>query len=67
MKYSVPITSKRLDVFIVEARNGSDAAFKAAERIGKGEAPDQTRELSRQVGSARPLVDDPTTEEVAKP
>lgn len=58
-KYSVPITRKTLDVFFVEARNGSEAAFAAAERIAKGDAPDQTRELGRQVGSARPVVADP--------
>lgn len=66
-KYSVPIKRTTLDVFIVEARSGSDAAFQAAERISKGDAPDQTRELNRQVLSAKQIVDDPATEEVAAP
>lgn len=59
-QYSVPITTKTLDVYIVEAKNGSDAAFKAANLITQGEKPTHSRELSRQVGSARPVLDDTT-------
>lgn len=57
-KYTVPIVRKVMDVYTIEARNGSEAAFKAAERIANGDAPDHTRELSRDVKSAKPVVDD---------
>jgi hypothetical protein len=59
-KYSVPITTKTLSVFIVEARNGSDAAFQVAEAIANGAIADQTTNLGRVIGAARPLVDEPT-------
>jgi hypothetical protein len=59
-KYSVPITTKKLDVYIVEARNGSEAAFLAAEAIANGVMPDQTTNLGRIIGTARPLADEPT-------
>lgn len=65
MQYSVPITTKTLDVYIVEAKNGSDAAFKVAGLINDGVPPTRSRELNRTIGSAKPLVNDPTTEEVA--
>ena len=53
-KYTVPITRKVLDVYVVEARNGTEAGMKAAYAVADGEAPTHTRELSRVVGSARP-------------
>lgn len=56
MMYSVPITTKTLDVYILEARNGSEAAFKAAELIAEGVAPNQHTKLGRTIGSAKPLV-----------
>ena len=58
-KYSVPITRKTLDVYIVEARNGSEAAFVAAEAIANGATPNQTTNLGRSIGTARPLIDEP--------
>jgi hypothetical protein len=57
-KYSVPITRKIEDVFIVEARNGSEAAFKVAELIAEGVEPDRQMCTERKVGTARPLIDD---------
>lgn len=61
MKYSVPITTKTLDVYIVEARNGSDAAFQVAEAIANGAVPNHTTNLGRNIGAARPIiVDEPT-------
>jgi hypothetical protein len=64
-KYSVPVTRKTLDVFIVEARNGSEAAFIAAEAIAEGKQPDQQTNLGRTIGTARPLVDDDDGPEAA--
>lgn len=57
-KYSVPITTKTLDVYVVDAKNGSDAAFKAAGLVAENVPPTHSRELSRQVGSAKPLIED---------
>jgi hypothetical protein len=57
-KYSVPITRKILDVYIVEAKNGSHAAFIAATNILEGGSATFSRELSRNVGSAKPLAED---------
>jgi hypothetical protein len=61
MKYSVPVTRKVLDVYIVEAKNPTHAAFIAATDVANGGEPTQTRELSRQVGSAKRVVDDEET------
>lgn len=60
-KYNVPIERKVLDIYQVEARSGSDAAFQAALLVSEGNPPTSTRELSRRVLSARPAVSEPTT------
>jgi len=57
-KYSVPVTRKVLDVYIVEAKNPSHAAFVAATHRSNGGEPTMTRELSWDVGSAKRIVDD---------
>lgn len=57
-QYSVPINRKTLDVFYVDARNGSEAAFKAAELIAAGVEPSTSTELSRQIGTARQVAQD---------
>lgn len=56
--YAVPIERKVLDVYHVEARSGTDAAFKVATEIAAGATPTHTRELSRRVLSARSVVED---------
>lgn len=64
MKYSVPITRKILEVYVVEARNGSEAAFKAAELRAEGTAPDQVTDLGHSVSTARPLINEPDADTV---
>jgi hypothetical protein len=58
MQYSVPITTKTLDVYIVEAKNGSDAAFKVAGLINDGVEPTRSRVLNTTIGSAKPVIAD---------
>jgi len=53
-KYTVPVTRKTLDVYVVEARNATEAGMKAAYLIVDDDEPTYQRELSRVVGTARP-------------
>lgn len=58
MKYSVPITTKSLAVYEVDAKNGSEAAFKVAQLVAAGTEPTHARVVSTSVGSAKPTVED---------
>lgn len=60
-KYTVPIVRTIEEVYIVEARSGTDAGVQAATRIANGDAPDYSRELSKRVLSAKTLTDDVNT------
>jgi hypothetical protein len=57
-KYTVPIVRTVQDVYVVEARSGTEAGMAAATRIAAGDAPDTSRELSRRVLSAKTVLDD---------
>ncbi len=57
-KYTVPIVRTVQDVYIVEARSGTEAGMAAAVRIAAGDEPDTSRELSRRVLSAKTVLDD---------
>ena len=60
-KYSVPVTRKVLDVYVVEARNATHAGMVAAELISNDDKPTHSHELSRTVMSAKPMVPDQQT------
>jgi len=57
-KYTVPIVRTVQDVYVVEARSGTEAGMAAAVRIAAGEEPDSSRELRRRVLSAKTVLDD---------
>ncbi len=58
MKYTVPVTRTIMDVYEVDARNGTEAAVKVGMAMAAGDPPSTTKELSRKVGGARTLVND---------
>jgi hypothetical protein len=65
-KYTVPVTRKTLDVYVVEARNATEAGMNAAYLIAENAPPTHQRELSRVVGTARPEQVEPHAVTLAK-
>jgi len=60
-KYSLPITRKWIDVYIVEAKSPTDAGIQVGQLIAQGSEPDHQTEVGYNVGSAKlVIVDEPT-------
>lgn len=59
-KYTVPIETRTMSVYVVEAKSATEAAFVVATELAADPLlePTTQHELSRKVHSARPVLED---------
>jgi hypothetical protein len=59
-KYSVPVTRRFIDVYIVEAKSPTAAGVEVGKAIALELAPAHTTPTSMAIGSAKLIIEEPT-------